>query len=1296
MKQLLQLFLLFILSFPKQSLTQQSYKELILDNSVNFYEVCAVADAYFETIDKDAKGSGYKGYQRWKYHNESKYYPSGNRSLEDPYFLQKSYQKFIENSSSSEHLSLLFEDGWEEVGPITVDSITGHYAPGLGRVECFYVHPDDEDLIYMGSRSGGFWKSTNGGDSWEGGSTDFLFASGVNTMTVSPTNSDSILINLRNAGNGYTHGLYRSTDGGNSWFESNFNPITLDKGGLGSNFRINQIAYHPRVSDLIFIAASDGLYRSEDNLVTWSKVTSGSISEIEFHPVDNSIIYIYDYYYWGPNKNKVLRSTDQGITFSGSAEIIGNDNNTNVHLDVSPICEDCLYFGSGNGLWISYDKGLNFEFRSNPDMSSEGFAISDVDTMFMTYGGIDAFASNNGGISFDQVTWWGLWAAPFDGDQYVHADMRSAECIDGNFYLATDGYLAKSSDNGISWQRLCDDVGIRENYTLGVSQSNQYITMVGSQDNGTSIKLESGWIEFAGADGMEAIIHPLNEDWMISSYQYGGRRRTLDRGQTQTNVSPPDHSSAWVAPMAFDPNDHMTVYHFGVDVHKSTDYGNSWEVKGSPSFGGEIQEAAIAENNSQLIIVSRGQDIELSDDGGVTFTDIQGELPPYSITDIAFDPRFDSTVVVTYNRYQIDGQKVFITHDLGETWENITANLEDMPIRGAVIDHDNNRNIYLAGEIGVYVKEMEEEEWELYNENLPNCMNYELDIVYGSNTLRTATWGRGVWEYTLNGRTAYPTILKTDITNPPTFTTPAEGSEQYVSSIITYDYELDHAEVLWSIDEPTFENTIPMINTEDTTWVAEDPIPSFPVGTKVYFKVRAVGEFTEYSETYKFMYTVQPFEYCTSYGNMSWETAVTRVTLNDLDNSSGKLTPYTSYVDLDTANLYQTMTYDLSVNLNTDGPYTIHSNAWIDWNRDGDFTDPGESYDLGTANDEVDGATSLSPLEITVPEDAHLGKTRMRVSAKYPSDADPCEEGFDGEVEDYTIFIKPLINLDYTISEHEICEGKMIYFEYTGSPIDAIDWDFMGDGVIFSSDKFIDSLLLPVGEYNLSIEAWEGEISAVDYLFEAVIVHPNIEAFETKVMCKGDELEFGTQTLTAEGVYTELFETIHGCDSIVTLTLSYYDLPTTVVQEGFSLEATLPDVSYQWVDCDEDYAFVVGATEQIFSPVENGSYAVIIDDGVCSDTSDCFNIAGLRTGEEVERFITIYPNPSTGEFSIELNRNYKNIDLKIYSADGKVVYEKSETNSATVNVTTDLATGTYFLAVQIAENEKSVIKIIIE
>ncbi len=137
---------------------------MINDPSINVYEIVAEAESYFQNIDKEAKGSGWKAYNRWLYENEPKFYPSGDRSNVDPFFVSKQYLK-----NNILHQRSLFDDGWEELGPYYIEQVTGHYAVGLGRVESFYSDPNDPNRIYLGSRSGGFWKTTDGGTTWKGG-----------------------------------------------------------------------------------------------------------------------------------------------------------------------------------------------------------------------------------------------------------------------------------------------------------------------------------------------------------------------------------------------------------------------------------------------------------------------------------------------------------------------------------------------------------------------------------------------------------------------------------------------------------------------------------------------------------------------------------------------------------------------------------------------------------------------------------------------------------------------------------------------------------------------------------------------------------------------------------------------------------------------------------------------------------------------------------------------------------------------------------------------------------------------
>ena len=147
--------------------------------------------------------------------------------------------------------------------------------------------------------------------------------------------------------------------------------------------------------------------------------------------------------------------------------------------------------------------------------------------------------------------------------------------------------------------------------------------------------------------------------------------------------------------------------------------------------------------------------------------------------------------------------------------------------------------------------------------------------------------------------------------------------------------------------------------------------------------------------------------YCDSSGNMDYQTSVTNVSFNTINHSDGapKDNSYEDFTNTHSTTLDIGATHDLSVKVDTDGNYTVHAFAWIDWNRDYDFDDDGESYDLGSAYNVSDGLTNLSPLTITVPESAQPGTTRMRIAAKYYSDPSSCETDFDGEVEDYAIII---------------------------------------------------------------------------------------------------------------------------------------------------------------------------------------------------------------------------------------------------------------------------------------------------
>jgi photosystem II stability/assembly factor-like uncharacterized protein len=1033
MRKILTLLILF-----SMNAYAQSYVDMMEDTSINFYDVCEVAESYFDTVDKFAKGSGYKGFLRWKEANEYKFFPTGRRDNIDPHFANNAFniykQRFPQQLAYNVRMS---GDGWRELGPNSIDEITGHYAAGVGRIEEVYADPANMNKLYLGSRSGGLWRSLNEGATWEGGASDFLPGSGVNTFGVDPFNTDHLLVNVRNSRNGTTYGIYESIDGGETLAQTAFNPTNLGEGGLGSNFAIHVIAYHPTIANLVFVGTNNGLYKSTDAMATWTEVnTNGSYTFIKFHPTNAAIIYSVSNS--NGNRDFIYKSSNTGDTFVTTGTITGNANRSG-RIEVSANAPSNVYFANSNGIHKSTDNGDNFNLIAVPTATGGvgAFGINSQNELNMITGGIDAYRSDDEGLTFAKATYWSLGSSEhgpggfqerYDNSTvYVHADLRKINSVNGVFYMGTDGTMVKSVDGGTTWVDLMrDGVGVRENYKLGISQSNNGIAISGSQDNGTSIYKDTGWIEFYGADGMEGLVHPLNDDWMIGSVQNGSRRRTKTGGATQDGATPSgSNSGVWQSPLAYDPNNHMTIYDFRDGVRKSDDFGSTHTLMGSPSFGNLIDNAEIAQNNSEIIIVSRFSNLEKSIDGGVTFSNIKGSLPNHSIQDIAFDPLDDDSIIVVNATYQNNGEKVYLSVDGGSTWSNITFNIGNIPVHSVVIDHTAQSNIYLGTEVGVYTKPMAGSAWTLYSTDLPNTTIEELEINFGANTIKGATWGRGLWEFDLVGRASYPSFEYTEISDVPTDEFPKENVEQFVTSNIDYMGTLASVYVRWSIGTPDFTiiaNTIPMSNTSGNTWVSNTEIPNQPEGTKVYFKVFAEGDSSDFSETYKFMYTVRPFVVCDPSVQNGTSDFINLFEVEDasatiFSNASAN-DGFTSYANtpIEMA-LGQVYTFNVQLQGAFDDD---DAGVWIDFNQNASF-EVSESVTMSTYSGNISSGS------IQIPMDATLSETiTMRVRNSFFNTPDPCN--FDaGEVEDYVVQI--FDNLAPTAS----CQDITILLDSSGS-----------------------------------------------------------------------------------------------------------------------------------------------------------------------------------------------------------------------------------------------------------------------
>jgi hypothetical protein len=191
-----------------------------------------------------------------------------------------------------------------------------------------------------------------------------------------------------------------------------------------------------------------------------------------------------------------------------------------------------------------------------------------------------------------------------------------------------------------------------------------------------------------------------------------------------------------------------------------------------------------------------------------------------------------------------------------------------------------------------------------------------------------------------------------------------------------------------------------------------------------------------------------------------------------------------------------------------------------------------------------------------------------------------------------------------------------------------------------------------------------------------------IASSQTVILCAGQTLTVGASTYTVTGIYNETLPALNGCDSTVTTDLTInnaIDVTTTVA--GNTVSSNENGATYQWIDCLNGNAPVAGETNQSYTPVVSGDYAVIVTVGACSDTSACTNvITGIESNENVA--FNVYPNPTSGNVTIQLNNTTSDAQIEVFDAIGQLVAsEKPLSNTVTISLPDDV--GIYLVRVTV-------------
>ena len=725
-------------------------------NELSIDELKNSFDQYWLSHDKDVKGSGYKPFMRWEYHWRNKVNAQGH--LITPQEMWDAWNQKQQLKQSRSALSLP-SSNWQPVGPFTHTN-TGSWSSGQGRVNFVYEDPNSSTTLYIGTPAGGIWKSTDSGVNWLPLS-DELPQIGVSGIAVDHTNSNVIYIATgdKDAGDTYSIGVLKSTDGGITW---NTTGLTF----TGTSTRAGDLMMHPTNNQILLCATSAGLYKTSNGGTTWTIVQTGSFAQgsIRFKPNDPTTVYAVNY-------NRFYRSTNTGDSFS--TVITGLPvNSGRLSLDVTPANSNYVYILSattGNafqGVYRSTNSGTNWTktsgttdvFESTQSWYDMAFAVSDTNADEIYTGCLNVWKSTNGGVGFTKMNNWSSPSAP----SYTHADIHYLGFYNGKLFCGSDGGVYRSTNGGTNFTDLTATAQISQFYKIAVAKQTSANIVGGLQDNGGHAYSAGAWKNYYGADGMDAAIDPTNQNLYYGFIQNGGSMYVSNNAGNSISSSvgsPGGASGNWVTPLMA--NSQGELFSAFGNLFKLS--GGAWVQQNTGSIGsGNLELIHVDPSNDDIMYVANGSGLYKSTNHGVNFSLVYSA--PANITSIEVHSSNSSIVYITTSGTtgqvyrSTNGGTSFTSHNTG--LPNIGKNI--------IVHQGRNTDnpLYVGTSLGVYYRDDSMSSWMPFDTNLPNVSVTDLEINLEDAKLIAGTYGRGVWQTDIPVQIPADDVKLVQIQNP--------------------------------------------------------------------------------------------------------------------------------------------------------------------------------------------------------------------------------------------------------------------------------------------------------------------------------------------------------------------------------------------------------------------------------------------------------------------------------------------------------------------------------------------------
>ncbi len=680
---------------------------------------------------------------------------------------------------------------WESIGPVNLP----------GRTISIAINPVI-GTVYVGSASGGLWRSYSGGLSgdWQRVETGYPVL-GVGAIAIDPQDTNTMFIGtgevyryqgalggvvIRTTRGSYGIGILKTTDGGATWTKSLDWTFNQQRG-------VEAIRMNPLNSSTMLAATTEGLYRTSDRGQTWSQRLALPMGEdIVYNTADTNRVLATIGNFSSPGAG-LYASTDGGITwfqqgsfpsFSGKAMLdTYPPNPSDVYASVADSTT------SVSSLWKSPDFGATWNQISSQDVAgvqgwySHFVAVKPDDSSRVVRAGVSIYNSSNGGATITGSS----------GSYSDHHAFARFPLFPTILYVVNDDGVYRSVDFGTSFTSLGAGLATGQFYNgfsnsatdslLAIGQVQDHIPgykYTGSVSWGRTALDECGW----------TVINQKNDWTMFAIDRNGGSvGRSTNRGSSFPTVVSFSAVGSWNSPILMAPSDTNVLYAGTDRVYKSVNRGTNWSTTSTTGFldGNTCLSMAVSATSSDTLYVGKPplgarSHVFMTPNGGASWNDITGTLPDRYPMDLAVDPR-NSRIVYAALAGTGAGH-IFRTTNSGGTWSDVSGTLPDIPTTAVFVDPANSSTVYAGNDIGVYVSTNSGASWNSFSDGLPDAVLIaSLSISPSNRMLRAATHGNGVYQRRIPS--AFPSLTLTSPVGGETLLATSDQNVTWTSTLVS-------------------------------------------------------------------------------------------------------------------------------------------------------------------------------------------------------------------------------------------------------------------------------------------------------------------------------------------------------------------------------------------------------------------------------------------------------------------------------------------------------------------------------